>query len=77
MSALYPSRDTVAIPSTGNREEDLRQIDAFVVHEKRLAEGMCPNGCGPLEPVSRWDAECAECGFHWSCNRPHNLPEKA
>lgn len=79
MSLPYPSRETIAIPSTGDTEEDLRQIDAAVLHEKRIAEGMCPNGCGPLAPTrdefSRWDADCAKCGFHLSCNQPHNLPE--
>lgn len=78
MSASYPSRETIAIPSTGDPDEDLQQLDAAVLHERRLAEGMCPNGCGPLElpagPLRRWDADCPQCGFHWSCSHPHNLP---
>ena len=79
MHRSYPSRETIAIPTTGDPEEDLRRIDAAVLHERCLAEGMCPNGCGPLKPssgkYSRWDADCERCGFHWSSNRPHNLPE--
>lgn len=52
-----------AMPSTGDPEEDARALEAFKLHDARISEGMCPNGCGPMDQVSSCTQECAACGF--------------
>lgn len=67
MSNEYPSRDRIAIPSTGNAEDDAAEIDRFILHEKRMIEGICPNDCGPMVIDAPNDRTCPKCGFHqWS-----------
>lgn len=74
MSRAYPSREGIGFVSSGNPIEDERIAEGIILHERRLAEGICANGCGPMTVTSRWDADCPKCGFHWSCTSPHNLP---
>ena len=63
MSLEYPTRENIGMPSTGDPEEDAKQIDDFIIREKRLAEGICSNGCGPMTELNLWDSECPKCGF--------------
>lgn len=72
--AEYPSRDTITIPLTGDPEEDLLHLDRAVLQDRRIAEGVCPNGCAPLQASTPFAADCAVCGFHSWSNTPHNLP---
>jgi hypothetical protein len=58
---------TIAIASTGNREQDEAHLLAAAVREVRLRHGYCPNGCQvPLRPdpvYPRTLVECPECQF--------------
>lgn len=65
MNRYDPSR--YAIPSSGDPEQDRREIDSFIKHSMLIDEGMCPNGCGPLSEGEYEGSTCAVCGF-W-CNR--------
>lgn len=56
------------IVSTGDPEEDQRQIAAFTVHDERIQRGMCPNGCGGMRQVDDHNAECLRCGFGYYSN---------
>lgn len=59
----YPRRENIGMPSTGDPEEDARQIDDFLVREKRLMEGVCSNGCAPMIDDGGGDSHCPKCGF--------------
>jgi hypothetical protein len=62
----YPRRENFAMVSTGDAEEDARQIDAFLVREKRLIEGICANGCGEMVKDGPGESHCPKCGFTYS-----------
>ena len=61
----------VSFVSSGNPEEDREIARDIIRHAANEAEGLCPNGCAPLEgpPViidgDSWpDAQrCPVCGF--------------
>lgn len=58
--------------STGDPERDRREAEAFLIHDRRIAEGMCPNGHGPMVRIDEdgYEAECPVCFFHASGNSP-------
>lgn len=41
----------VAISSSGDPEQDQRDLRAHLRHSANRAEGLCPNGCAPLHPM--------------------------
>ena len=54
----------IAFPSSGDPEEDAREAERLRLTFGRTAEGMCPNGCGPLTwPEYDNVAECPACKF--------------
>ncbi len=63
----YPSTEMYATPITGDATKDAEIIDSFVLREKRLIEGICANGCGPMIILAPNERECPKCHFHnWS-----------
>jgi hypothetical protein len=56
---------SVAFVSTGNAEEDRKIAEEYEVHDRRIAEGVCPNGCGPMNRTDKdgFDAQCPKCYF--------------
>ena len=70
MAKDYPKRENVAMPTTGDAAEDARQIDLFILREKRMIEGICPNGCGPMVPSAPNERDCPLCKFHQWSNVP-------
>lgn len=59
----YPQYETIGIISSGDPEKDSRDIEAFMLHEKRLIEGICPNGCGPMVDDGNGESHCSVCPF--------------
>jgi hypothetical protein len=50
-------------PSTGDPEQDA-QIAARIRRDAAAdAEGMCPNGCGPMTIDSPSEKHCERCNF--------------
>lgn len=55
--------------SSGDAEKDAETARGIIRHAANEAEGLCPNGCAPLEPYVQdgevWpDAKtCPTCGF--------------
>lgn len=50
--------------SSGDPEQDARDLEAYTRHERNVREGLCPNGCAPMEWPNGTDAaaECPKCG---------------
>jgi hypothetical protein len=60
---------SIAIQSTGNREQDEAHLLDAAVREVRMRHGYCPNGCQVAltpDPVYPGMRECVECKF--TCN---------
>ena len=53
---------------------DLGIKDKFSHHERCLQEGVCPNGCGPLEVKSYTERACPKCGFRHCNANPDREP---
>lgn len=70
MSSDYPTSDSFGILSTGDPEEDRRQLDLCVLREKRQIEGICPNGCAPMILDDPYNRHCPTCGFTGHSNVP-------
>ncbi len=49
--------------STGDAAEDEKLARDFILHDERINAGCCPNGCGGMVEVDRWNAECPKCHF--------------
>lgn len=50
----------LSIISTGNEEVDQRRLAAAQLHEDRMNEGICPNGCAELEWETQHKGSCPE-----------------
>mgnify|MGYP000166760921 CR=1 FL=1 len=61
-----------SFPSSGDPEEDARELARIERHERLLAEGQCPNACGPMvrTDVLGYHAKCPECRFGVHSNTP-------
>ena len=70
MSHEYPSKDNIAFVSTGDAAKDDAIAEEFILHEKRLIEGICPNGCGPMVNSDAHNRDCPVCKFHQWSNAP-------
>jgi hypothetical protein len=53
-----------AMVSTGDPAEDQRQLQQFALGSKRMAHGMCPNGCPIMLVEGELNThECPQCKF--------------
>jgi hypothetical protein len=50
-----------AFPSSGDPDVDDIVAQAVRAREANLAEGICPNGCGPIERACPGELYCASC----------------
>lgn len=60
----------MAMISTGNPEEDARQIASAELSAERMDKNICPNGCGPMELLDAHNRRCPLCNFHGWQNTP-------
>lgn len=60
---------------TGNLAIDLQIVRANMMHDERIKDGICPNGCGQMNPYkgSNQDGECPSCGFVLHANYAINF----
>lgn len=70
MSSEYPTSDFFAMPTSGDVELDAQRAEAFLIHEKRQIEGICPNGCAPMILDDPHNRHCPKCKFHGWSNVP-------
>ena len=60
----------IAIPSSDDPEKDQAEIRDAAIHQARMEENICPNGCDSMvwdDPNTR---HCPKCGFVGWCNVP-------
>lgn len=50
-------------PSTGNAQQDAAIAARIRRDAGAEAEGLCPNGCGPMTIDSPSEKHCEACGF--------------
>lgn len=55
--------DTFAFPSTGDPQRDAEIAAQIRRHNAYESEGLCPNGCAPLELADPYTKSCPSCGF--------------
>lgn len=62
----------VGFVSTGDAVKDQEIANQFHKHDRRIAEGMCSNGCGPMNRTDTdgYDAQCPKCYFCAGGNTP-------
>ena len=60
----------IAFVSTGDPAEDRKIAEEYDLHDRRIAEGMCPNGCGPMNRTDPdgYSAQCPKCFFVGQAN---------
>lgn len=67
----------MAMPSTCDPERDQQELLWAALHQARMEENICPNGCGPME----WDdpntRHCPICSFVGWCNVPYAGAKRA
>lgn len=49
--------------SNGNLADDLRQVRAYLKHDSRIEDGVCPNGCALMVWDDERHANCPVCHF--------------
>jgi len=67
----------MAIPSSGDDAKDQQELLAAALHQARMEENICPNGCGPMtwdDPNTR---HCPACNFQGWCNVPYDGAKRA
>ncbi len=65
----------IGIVSTGDPEQDAKQLKQAQTYDERLKEGLCPNGCALLEWEAPYNAQCPKCRFMYSTNVPYGIQE--
>lgn len=53
----------VGMESTGDPELDAALLEAVRRRAGLLAEGICPNECGPIEQGCPGEVSCPACGW--------------
>lgn len=49
---------SIAMPTTGNNEQDQAYLEDHAVSKAMIAANFCPNGCGEMSKN-----ECLKCNF--------------
>jgi hypothetical protein len=56
-------RESLAMPTTGNREQDDAHLTDAAISSALIAANFCPNGCGEMDNNIPGQASCPKCGF--------------
>lgn len=54
----------IAFPSTGDPQQDAELLDRYELHDRRMKQNICPNGCGQMTITDAFNRDCPTCGFH-------------
>jgi rubrerythrin len=67
----------MAIPSSGDDAADQKALLDAALHQARMDENICPNGCGPMVWDDPNNRHCPVCNFHGWCNVPYSGAKQA
>ena len=70
MKSLEERAARLAIPSSGDPEKDRAELLNAALHQARMAENCCPNGCGSMVWDDPYNRHCPACNFAAWCNLP-------
>ena len=63
MKNLEERASQIAIISSGNSEKDQAEIMQAALHQSRMGENVCPNGCQQMIFLDVHTRKCEACGF--------------
>lgn len=69
--SLEERASRIAIPSSGDDAKDQKDLLQAALHQARMDEGICPNGCGPMIWDDAHNQHCEVCHFYGWCNVPY------
>jgi hypothetical protein len=61
----------LGIVSSGDPEQDARELERAELHQSRMDANICPNGCGQMAYDDPHTRSCKACGFVGWCSAPH------
>ena len=67
----------LATPSSGDPEKDQADLLGAALHQARMEQNCCPNGCGQMVWDDPHKRHCPECKFVGWCNVPFNGAKSA
>jgi hypothetical protein len=70
--SLEERASRIAIRSSGDPEKDQRDLLDAALHQARMEENICPNGCGPMVWDDPHTRHCETCKFVGWCNVPYS-----
>jgi hypothetical protein len=62
-----------AMPSSGDPEQDRKQLDRFALSCDRMEHNICPNNCGAMEWDDPHNRHCPKCGFAGFSTTPYDM----
>ena len=65
--------DEISFPSTGNDADDEEFVRKFRLHSERMAENICPNGCGQMIWDDPHNRHCPICDFGGFSTKPYDM----
>lgn len=54
---------TINIISSGDPEQDAKELTAAKVRQEFIEDNICANGCGPMDTIDNYNRSCPVCGF--------------
>jgi hypothetical protein len=63
MKSLEDRARNIAVVSSGDPEKDRAEIMQAALHQSRMDENVCPNGCGQMIFLDPYTRKCEACGF--------------
>jgi hypothetical protein len=75
--SLEERASRIAIPASGDPEADQRELLAAALHQARMEENICPNGCGVMVWKDAHTRHCEVCNFVGWCNVPYDGAKRA
>ena len=61
----------MAIVSSGDPVKDQQQLLQAALHQSRMEQNICPNGCGQMVWDDPHTQHCDVCGFVGFCGEPY------
>lgn len=68
--SLEERASRIAIVSSGDEAKDREEIMQAALHQSRMEENICPNGCQQMIFLDAHTRKCEACGFTGWSNVP-------